>query len=63
MPKSALIEGHARCAMASIKNEKNNGQQNEETKCASINTYSDVISMCIVLERVKRKDSINEVQT
>ena len=48
---------------ASIKNEKNNGEQNEETKCASINTYSDVISTCIVPVRIKRKDSINEVQT
>ena len=32
-------------------------------KCASINTYSDVVSMCIVPVRVKRKDSVNEVQT
>ena len=48
---------------ASIKNEKNNGEQNEEIKCASVNTYSDVISMYIVPVRVKRKDSINEVQT
>ena len=39
--------------MASIKNEKNNGEQYEETKCASINTYSDVISMCIVPVRVR----------
>ena len=47
----------------SIKNQKNNGKQNEEIKCASINTYSDVIGICIVPVRVKRKDSINEVQT
>ena len=48
---------------ASIKDEKRNGEQNEEMKCASINTYSDVVSMCIVPVRFKRKDSINEVQT
>ena len=32
----------------SIKDEKSNGEQNEEMKCPSINTYSDVVSMCIV---------------
>ena len=47
---------------ASIKDEKNNGERNEEMKCAAINTYSDVIDMCTVPVRVKRKDSINEVQ-
>ena len=48
---------------ASIKDKKSNGKQNEKMKCASINTYSDVVSMCIVPVKVKRKDSINEVQT
>ena len=48
---------------ASIKDEKNNGELNEEIKCAAINTYSDVIGVCIVPVRFKRKDSINEVQT
>ena len=48
---------------ASIKDETSNGEQNEEMKCASINTYSDVVSICIVPVRVKRKDSVNEVQT
>ena len=48
---------------ASIKDEKSNGEQNEEMNCASINTYSDVVSMCIVHVRVKRKDSVSEVQT
>ena len=48
---------------ANIKDEKSNGEQNEKMKCASINTYSDVVSMCIVPVRVKRKDSMNEVQT
>ena len=47
---------------ASIKDKKSNGKQNEKMKCASINTYSDVVSMCIVPVKVKRKDSINEVQ-
>ena len=46
---------------ASIKDEKSNGEQNEEIKCASINTYSDVVSMCIVPVKVKRKYSVNEV--
>ena len=32
-------------------------------KCASIGTYSDVVSMCIAPVRVKRKNSINEVHT
>ena len=48
---------------ASIKDETSNGEQNEEMKCASKNTYSDVVSICIVPVRVKRKDSVNEVQT
>ena len=48
---------------ANIKDEKSNGEQNEKMKCASINTYSDVVSMCIVPVRVKRKDSIDEVET
>ena len=48
---------------ASIKDEKNNGGQNEEMKCASINTYSNIVSMCIVPVRVKRKDSINDICT
>ena len=43
----------------SIKDETRNGEQNEEMKCASINTYSDVASMCIVPVKVKRKDSIH----
>ena len=48
---------------ASIKDEKNNGEQNEEMKCDSINTYSNIVSMCIVPVRVKRKDSINDICT
>ena len=48
---------------ASIKDEKNSSEENEEMKYFSINTYSDVVSMCIVPLRVKMKDSINEVQT
>ena len=48
---------------ANIKDKKSNGEQNEKMKCASINTYSDVVSVCIVPMRVKRKDSMNEVQT
>ena len=80
MPKSDLIEAHARCAMGrhsatlhgvkwdkknktSIKDEKSNGNQNEEPKCASVNTGSGVASTYIVPVRVKKKDSINEVQT
>ena len=47
----------------SIKDEKNNVEQNEEMKCASINTYSNVVNMCIVPVRVKKNHSINEVQT
>ena len=35
----------------------------EEIKCASTNTYSDFVSMCIVPVIVKRKNSINKVQT
>ena len=48
---------------ASIKDEKSNGYQNEEIKHVSIDTYSDVVSMCIVPVRVKRKCSVNEIQT
>ena len=48
---------------ATIKDEKNNEEQNEEMKCASINTIPDVVSMCLVPVKVKKKDSINEVQT
>ena len=48
---------------ATIKDEKNNEEQNEEMKCPSINTISDVVSMCLVPVKVKKKDSINEVQT
>ena len=36
-------------------------KQNEEIKRASISTGSDVVSMCIVPVRVKKKDSINKV--
>ena len=76
MPKRALIEGHARCAMEAIPPlcmvqnwikrtmpvfEKSNGEHDEEIKCTSINTHS-VVRMCIVPVRVKRKESINEVQ-
>ena len=35
----------------------------EEIKCASANTYSDLVSMYIVPVIVKRKSSINEVPT
>ena len=48
---------------ATIKDEKNNEEQNEEMKCASISTISDVVSVCLVPVEVKKKDSINEVQT
>ena len=41
-----------------IKEKKGNGKQNEE-----INTVSDVVSIYIVLVRVKKKNSSNEVQT
>ena len=47
---------------ASIKDEKNSREENEEMKYVSINTYSDVVSMCIVPLRVKMKDFINEIQ-
>ena len=48
---------------ANIKDEKSNGEQNEEMKCASINAGFGVVSMCIAPMKVKKKDSINEVQT
>ena len=46
---------------ASIKDEKSNVEQNQQKKCASINTGSDYVSMCIALKRAKKKHSINEV--
>ena len=30
----------------SMKDEKSNGEQNEEMKCVLINTYSNVVSIC-----------------
>ena len=61
-----LIDSHTRCAMesipplymvlnqANIKNEKSNGEKNEEMKCAPINSGSDVVSMCTVPVRVNK---------
>ena len=39
-----------------IKNEKSNSEKNEEMKCATINSGSDVVSMYIVPVRVKKRN-------
>ena len=41
---------------ANIKNEKSNGEKNEEMKCAPINSGSDVVSMCTVPVRVNKRN-------
>ena len=66
MPTSIPTEGHAKSVnltwsktyqtdKINVKNAKKNDEQNDEMKCASINTGSDVVK-CIVPEKVRRKE-------
>ena len=66
MPTSIPTEGHAKSVnltwsktyqtdKINVKNAKKNDEQNDEMKCASINTGSDVVKY-IVPEKVRRKE-------
>ena len=41
----------------------NNKQRREEVACISINTGSDIISMCIVLVQIRQRESSKVLQT